>query len=151
LERQVLRLVDDQHVVLLFRVGGKQKIGQPVDVFLDGCGVRRILLERNVEFLADRLQQFVDGQFRIENVGDVAVGRNLAQKAAAYGGLARADFSRQQHETAAAVHSIQQMSERLAMTLAHEEIARVGRDRKRSLLEVEEAVVHDVGQNAEQH
>ena len=96
----------------------------------------------DAEFVADRLQQFGDGQFRIEDVRDIAVGGHLLEKAAADRGLAGADLAGQQDEAAAAADAVQQMRQRLAMTFAHEQVARIGRDRKRRLLQTEKMGVH---------
>ncbi len=95
-----------------------------------------------MKFITDCAQQINDGQFRIEDIRDIAVGGNLLQEAAADGCLASPDFTRQQHEAATAVDAIQQVRERLAVTLAHVNIARVGGDRKWRLGEAEELGIH---------
>jgi hypothetical protein len=51
----------------------------------------------------------------------------------------------QQHEAAAAADAVQQVRQRLAVALAHEQVARVGRDGERLLLQVaaQQAVADD--------
>ena len=147
--RQVLRLVDDEHAALAGGVTLEQKGVERVDVVLDRGRVRGGS-RRDVELLADRLQQLGDGELGVEDVGHMAAGRNLLQEAAADGGLAGADVAGEQHKAAAgtacvmarAGHAIQQVRQRLPVALAHEQVARVGRDRKRVLRQAEMLRVH---------
>ena len=125
---QVLRFINDQHIVLALRMAGQQVRIDGIDIAFHAGNIWR---HGDAELLADRQQQFLDGQFRIENVGKLAIVRDLLHEAAAHGGLAGADFPRQQHETAAAAHAVQQMRERLTVALAHEQVAGIGSDRKR--------------------
>jgi hypothetical protein len=136
---RVLRLVDDEHVVAARCVLRQQEGVQRVDVVLHRLRAGR---HGRVELVADGLQQLGDGELRIEDVGDVAVRRNLLQEAAADSGLAGADLAGEQHEAAAAVQPVEQMRQRLAVPLAHEEIVRVRRDGERRLLQAEEGRVH---------
>ena len=146
LGRQVLRLVDHEQVVLADRVGAQQELVERVDVVLDGRRhlreLRAAVLVGHVELIADRLQQLDDRQLRVEDVRDIAAPRHLFEEAAADGGLAGADLAREQHEAAAPVHAVQQVGERLAVALAHEQVARIGRDRERLVLQAEELRVH---------
>jgi hypothetical protein len=68
-------------------------------------------------------------------------GHALEQRAD-HGGLARADLARQLNEPAGLVDAVQQMGERLRMTLAHVEVARIGSDCERLLAEAEKARIH---------
>jgi hypothetical protein len=97
-----------------------------------------------VELLAHRLQQLAHGEPRVEHIGHVAVLGDLLQEAAAHRGLAGADLAGQQHEAAAATQTVEQMGQRLAVTLAHVEIARVGGDGEGLLAETEVLGVHAV-------
>ena len=141
-DRQALRLVDDEHVVLPDRMGAQQELIERVEIVLDRAGAGFALRQLDVKLVADRLQQLGDGQLGVEDVGDVAVLRDLLQEAAAHRGLARADFAGEQHEPTPATQAIQQMGERLPVALAHEKVARVGRDRERLALQAEEFGVH---------
>jgi hypothetical protein len=145
LGRQVLRLVDHQHVVVALGVAVQQVAVDGVDIAFHaqragGCG-----RQLDAELVADRQQQFLDRQLGIEDVGQAAVVGNLLDEAAAHRGLAGADLARQQDEAAAAADAVQQVGQRLAMALAHEEVARIGRDRERLLLQVEVVSVHTKG------
>ena len=137
--REVLRLVDDQHVVAPGRVLRQQEGVQRVDVVLHRLRTR---WHGGVELVADGLQQLKHGELGVEDVGDVAVRRDLLQEAAADGGLAGPDLARQQHEAATSVQPIQQMGQRLAVALTHEQVMRVRRDRERRLFQAEEGRVH---------
>ena len=140
--REHLRLVDDEDVVLADGVGLEQEVVERVDVGLDR---RRLAVgggDRHVELVADRLQQLDHGELRIEDVGDVAALRDLLEEAAADGRLAGADLAREQHEAAAAADAVEQVRQRLAVALAHVEVARIRRERERLLLQAEEPHVH---------
>ncbi len=146
LGRQHLRLVDDQHVVLADRVRLEQELVQRVEVVLDGRLAAQRLRCRNAELLADRLQQLDHRELGVEDVRDVGAARDLLEEAAAHGGLAGADLAAEQHEAAAAVHAVQQVRERLAVALAHEQVARVRGDREGLVLQAEEGRVHGSGE-----
>jgi len=96
----------------------------------------------DAELLAHRLQQLQHRELGVEDVGDVAALGHLLEEAAAHRGLAGADFAGQQHEAAAAAHAVQQVGQRLAVALAHEQVARVGRDREWLALQTEMGRVH---------
>ena len=123
-------------------VGLQQEVVQRVEVVLDGRRARARRLDGDAELVADRLQQLDHRQLRIEDVGDVAALGDLLEEAAADGRLAGADLAAQQDEAAAAAEAVEQVRERLAMALAHEQVARIGRDRERLLLQPEELRVH---------
>ena len=89
----------------------------------------------------------------------MAAGGNLLQKAAANRGLSGADVAGEQHKAPAgaagravrcghacdarhACDAIKQMGQRLPVALAHEKIARIGRDGKRILRQAEMVRVH---------
>ena len=88
-------------------------------------------LHSDVEFLADGLQQFDGRQSRIQHQRDARVLGQLLEQQPAQRGLAGAHFAGQLHEAAAATltDAIQQVRERIAMALAEEHEARIGRDR----------------------
>ena len=50
-----------------------------------------------------------------------------------YGGFTRADFTGQQNKTTATAHSVQQVSEGVAMSGAHKQVAWINRNGKRRL------------------
>ena len=52
----------------------------------------------DVEFITDGLKQFQGTEFRVQDVGDKDIVRELLKKAAAQGRLAGTDFSGQHHE-----------------------------------------------------
>ncbi len=147
---EVLRLVDDEDATLSGGVTLQQKRVERVDVVLDRGRVRGGRRRRDVELLANRLQQFGDGELGVEDIGHMAAGGNLLQKAAADGGFAGADVAREQHKAAAraagrlvrAGHAVQQVRQRLAVALAHEQVTRVRRDGKRVLRQAEMVRVH---------
>ena len=147
---QVLCLVDDQHAALAGRVALQQEGVQRVDVVLDRDHAGGGLRHRDVELLADRLQQLRHRQLGVEDVGHMAAFGDLLQEAAAHGGLAGADVAGEQHEAAARAahaaagggHAVQQVRQGLAVALAHEEVTRVGRDGKRVLRQAEMVRVH---------
>src|ERR1035437_6428403 len=103
-----------------------------------------------MELLADRLQQLGHAELGVENVSHMAARWNLLQKAATDGGFAGADVARQQHKTATGAPAAgtriprakEQMRQRLAVALAHEEVARIRRDRKRVLRQTKMVRVH---------
>ncbi|MOA32369.1 hypothetical protein D3C78_1535830 [compost metagenome] len=96
-----------------------------------------------MQLVAQGAQQFEGGQLGVEDEGDVAVRRHLFQQAAADGGLAGADLAGEQDEAAVDLQAVQQVRQRFPMPLAHEQVARIGRDREGCLGEAEMLVVHD--------
>ena len=86
-----------------------------------------------VQFLAQRFEQFDRRQPRIEHQRDARVLGQLLHQQAAQRGLAGAHFARELHESAAAAlaDAEQQVRERVPVALAEEHEARVGRDRER--------------------
>ena len=130
LQRQVLCLIDDEHVAVPFGMAAQQVTVEQVDVGLHPADLRDAGAVRQVEFLADGLQQLRHGQLRVEDVGHMAAWWHLLQKAATHRRLAGTDFPGQQHEAAASFHAIQQVRQGLAVAVAHEQIAWIGGDRK---------------------
>jgi hypothetical protein len=139
--RLVSRRVDDQHVVAPLGMRAQQKGVQRIQAVLHR-GPRGRRQAGDAELVAHRVQQFHRGQPRVEDVGDVAVRRHPVQEGAADGGLAGADLARQQHEAAAALQPIEQVRQRLAVALAHEQEAGIGRDRERLAGQPEALGVH---------
>ena len=146
--RQVLRLVDDEHVVAPGGVGAQQEVVQRIEVVLHRGRLLVAARHGDVELVADRLQQLDHRELGIEDVGDVAVGRDLLQEQAAHRGLAGADLARQQHEAAPAAQPIEQVGQRLPVALAHEQVARVRRDGERLALQPEIWRIHGRKDNA---
>ena len=136
--RQVLRLVDHEQAVAAGGVALQQELVQRVDVVLHRAQGRH----GDSELVAHRLQQLGHRQLGVEDVGHVGALGHLAEEAAADGGLAGAHRPREQHEAAPASDAIEQVRQRLPMTPAHVEEARVGRDREGILLQAEQRRVH---------
>ena len=120
----------------------QEEVVERIDVRLDRRRPVLRLRRRDPELLADRLQQLGDRELRVEDVGDVAALGDLLEEAAADGRLAGADLAREQHEAATSADAVEQVRERLAVALAHEEVARVRRERERLLPEAEEPRIH---------
>jgi hypothetical protein len=147
---EVLCLVDDEHAALAGRVALQQEGVQRVDVVLDRDHAAVGRRHGDVELLADRLQQLRHRQLGVEDVGHMAAFGDLLQEAAAHRGLAGADVAGQQDEAAARAahraaggrHAVQQVRQRLAVALAHEEVPRVRRDGERVLRQAEVVRVH---------
>ena len=132
----------------------QQKGVECVNIGLDrgrvaGCG-----RQRDVELFADGLQQFGDGELGVEDVGHMAALRDLLKEAAADGGLAGANVTCEQHKAPARTaayatvgpvgpsHAVQQVRQRLAVALAHEEVAWVRGNGERVLRQPEVLRIH---------
>src|SRR4030081_974292 len=87
-----------------------------IDERFDSRTARRTL---DAKLVAHARQQFIDRELWIEQISDVASGRNLFEQAAADGGFAGANFACEQDEAAVAAYPIEQMGERLLVTFAH--------------------------------
>ena len=111
-----------------------------VDKCFDGRAAGRI---GDAKFRADGGQQFFHRELGIEDISDVAIWRDLFEQAAANRRFSRADFAREQHESAVAADAIEQMGKRLLVALAHVEVAGVGRDGEWRFAEAEVFTVHD--------
>ena len=146
--REVLRLVNDEHIAFAPRVAGEQVGVERVEVVPDGGRTHTFMLHFNVKLAADRLQQVTDRELGIEDVGDPAVLGKLLQEAAANRGFAGTDVASEQHESAVAANAIQQVGQRFPVTLAHEQVARVRSNGKRALTEPEKCSVHAVEHTA---
>ena len=140
--RQVLRLVNDEHRVAPGAMRREQRGIERVDVILDRFHPGHRGLVRHAKFVANGAQQLAHRELGVEDVGHIAVRRNLLQKAAAHRGLARPHLARQQHKTAARIQAVQQVRQRLAVPLAHEQVAGVGGNGERRVLKAEERGVH---------
>ena len=140
--RQVLRLVNDQHRVAPGAMRREQRGIERVDVILDRFHPGHRGLVRHAKFVANGAQQLAHRELGVEDVGHIAVRRNLLQKATAHRGLARPHLARQQHKTAARIQAVQQVRQRLAVPLAHEQVAGVGGNGERRVLKAEERGVH---------
>ena len=96
----------------------------------------------DAQFLADRGQEFLGGQLGIEDQRDVRLVRQLFEQAAHQGGLARAHFAGELDEASALGYSVEQMGQRVGVTLAHVQITRVRSDGERFFRQSEELGVH---------
>ncbi len=79
LDRQVLRLVDDQHHAQALRVGVEQERVQRVGQRLEAAA---LALDRQLQLLADGLHQFHRRELGVEHQGDARVLRQLVRAAA---------------------------------------------------------------------
>ena len=143
IERQVLRLVDDQHHAQPLRVGLEQVGVEYVDQRLDAAPAA---FDGQPQFLADRFKQLDRRYARVQHQRHARVLRQLLQQQAAQRGLAGADLAGQLHEAAAAAlaDAETQVRERIAVTLAEEHEARIRGDRERWLGQAEVIEVHRV-------
>ena len=117
----------------------QQKTVQRVNEVLGGhCAGR----QGDVKFVANRAQQLICRELGIEDVGHIAVGWYLLQKAAAHGCFAGTNLAAEQYKPTAAAQAVQQMRQRLAVPFAHEQVTRVWCDGKRVLAKTEIFGVH---------
>ena len=123
-------------------MAAQQVLVEWIKVVLDRGRANAFVPDFNVKLAADGLEQVTDRELGIEDVGDPAALGDLLQEAAADGGLAGADLTAEQHEAATAANAVEKVRQRLPMALAHEEVARVGCDGERVLLQPEEIGVH---------
>ena len=120
---QVLRLVDDEDDAASFGMSSEQLPVKGIHQRLDAAPHVR---GKDPEFLANGFEKLDDREARVQYNGDVGIVRQLVlQQAAALG------------------HAIDEMRERLAVALAHEQVTRVGRYREWLFIESEETRVHD--------
>jgi hypothetical protein len=142
---QVLRLVDDDDDAPPVAVRGEQPAVERVDHLLGAGPIR--LVQAEAELLADGEQELGGGHARIENHRDIGVLRDARQQRAHDRGLAGAHLAGQLNETAGLVDAVEQVRQRLRVTLAQVQIARVRRDREGLFDEAEKARVHGGGDN----
>ncbi len=83
------------------------------------------------------LQQLLDRQPGIEEIGDVAGLRNLLEQAPANRSLTSSDLAGQQDKTAVAADAVEQMRERLLVAFAHVQVAWIGREGEGRFAEAE--------------
>ncbi len=139
--RQVLCLVDDEYDAPPLGMRPEQLLVEAVDQCFDTAPVLR---GENPEFLADGLEKLDDGEARVQDDRDIGVVRELVlQQRANEGGLAGPDFAGELHEAAALGYPVDEVSQRLAMAFAKEQVTRVRRYRERLLIESEETRIHD--------
>ncbi len=144
LGRERLRLVDHDEQPPAARVREQQVAVQRIDHVHRRAAGRQL----DLQVLEDARQHGVDAQLRIDDIGDIDVGRQIVEEAPPHGRLAGADFARQQNEAAAARQAVGQQRQRLAVPLAQVQEARVRCDRERLLLQAEEGFVHRVARPA---
>ena len=107
----------------------QQALVENVDQILDARCV--FVANENPQLFANRQNELQGCQLGIEDHGHVGMAGHALQKRTDDGGLAGADLAGQLDEAAGFRDAVQQMSERLRVALAHEEIARIGRDGER--------------------
>ena len=136
---KVLRLIDDQHGPPTLRMGLEQTRVDEID---QGLAARDARGQRDPKVLAHRFEQLARRELGINDVGDVRVAGHLLQQATGERCLARAHLAGEQHESAVQLEAVEQVRERLAMALAHEQKAGIGRDREGCFGQAEMADVH---------
>ena len=114
----------------------------PVEYIGQCLDTGRILRIFNTEFVAHGRDEFRGCHLRIEHHGDIHVDGYLLHQAAADGGLAGTDFTRQLNKAAALPQAIQQVRQCLAVAGAHIEKPRVRCNRERLLGKIEMVQVH---------
>ncbi len=138
-DAQVLGFVHDQDRTALVGVSRQQMAPEGVDERLP-TGRGRLVLR--AQLVADGGQQLLGREQRIEDQRDVdALGEPIEEQAA-YGRLAGPDLAGELDEAAVLLDAVEQMGERLLVTRAQVDEARVGRIRERSLAETEVRDVH---------
>src|SRR5215470_12937381 len=133
LEAQVLGLVEGEHGVLTGPAQLDQEVvqgDQPLDVGLSGLG--------DAEVLEYVLENFLEGQCRVEDEGRGAVALEAAQERAQERGLAGADLAGEEDEALVLLDSIEQLREGFAMPGGGVKEARIGRGIEGFLLKAEE-------------
>src|SRR5512143_3994420 len=90
-----------------------------------------------MQFIGDGQKQLLPGFRRTEQQCRIHILRKMFQQRTAYSGFAGTHFASEQYETTALYHTIEQMSQSLAVPLAHEEKARVRGNRERILRHTE--------------
>ncbi len=138
---QVLGLVDDEDGPPAAGVGVEHRLRQGVDQDFQARRARRV---RDAQLVAHRGQELDRGEPRIEDHGDVDVGRELLEQGTAHRGLAGSDLTRQLHEAAALPDPIEQMGQGFPVRVAQIEVARIRGQRERPLRQPEVSSVHGV-------
>ena len=139
LGREVLRLVDHGNRAPTAAVGLEQ-VG--VECLRECSAAVGRFGQRDVELLEDHGQEFRGRELRVEHERNIGLFGHALQQAANECRLAGADLAREHDEAVALRDAVDQVRERLRVTLAHEEIARVRRDRERTFVEAEEIEIH---------
>ncbi len=140
LETQVLGLVDDQHDTAAAGMRFEQVMPEQVHQRLGA--VAAVGRHLQVQFLADRQQEFRGRDARVQDQRDFGMTWELLEQAADHRRLAGADFARQLDEPARFIDTVQQVRQRFGVPLAEVQVARVRRDRERFFLETEKARIH---------
>ena len=119
--RQILRLVNNQHRVLVALDLLKQKA---VDLRHRFQAVQALDLQ--IQLHGNGLDQLIGVQHGIEDQGGGKFGAKLFQQGAAEGGFARADLAGQLDKALALANAVEQMVEGLAMLGAEKQEPRIG-------------------------
>ena len=132
IDREVLRLVDDEHDAKALRVRIEQIRVQRVGQRLEAAAAAG---DVELELLAHRLDELDRRELRIQHQRNPRVLRQLLEQQPTQRRLAGADLARQLHEAAAAAlaDAIEQVRQRIAVAFGQEHVARVRRDRERRL------------------
>ena len=141
-----VRLVDQHRDAPPCRVRGEQMRRERVDQRLDAAarGVRH----RDPQLFADGEQELGHGDARVEDQRDLHAVRLAREQRTHQRGLAGTHLARELDEAARLADAVDEMRERLGVAGAREEIARVGRDGERRLVQPEERLVHVIGRAA---
>src|SRR5256885_1448959 len=145
-QRQVLRLVDDQHRARAQRNQRQQEVVERVDQLLLGH-VReaprlRLLPRDDAEVLQDALQQILFGEEWIQDERRERRSIDLLEQRAAQRRLAGADVAGDDDKAFAPADGVLQQIERIGVRLAAIQVLRVRREAERLLREPVIALVH---------
>lgn len=122
---QVLRFIDDEHGLFALFHLAEQKFVE------DGESIEAVeaeLLDGQAELGGDRLHELVGVQRGIQNERSRVMTVELLEHSAAKGGLARANFAGELHETFALANSVKEVVEGFAMLRAIKQKPRIRRN-----------------------
>ena len=137
LGREVLRLVDDQQHAAALALLLEQELVELVRELR-----ARASLREQPELGADRAQQIVAREHRIEDEGHLGVAAEPLEQRAAERGLAGADLAGHRDEALALLDPVEDVRERLAMRGREEQEAGIRGQRERLLTQTVERGIH---------
>ena len=137
LGREVLRLVHDQQHAAAIALLLEQELVELVEQL----GARAALREQP-ELRADRAQQILRREHRIEDEGDFGVAAQAFEQRAAERGLAGADLAGHRDEALSLLDPIQDVRERFAVRRREEEEARIRGQGERLFTQTVERGIH---------
>src|SRR5262249_34325385 len=97
---------------------------------------------RQPELDADRPQQLLARERRVEDEGDLGIGAEPLEQRPAEGGLPGTDLARDRDEALALLDPVEDVRQRLAVRGGEEEEARIGRQGERLLAKPVELGIH---------